>query len=130
MTPWVAADDSAGVKILPRIAVTALSIVALAFGLYLGLRPVTAPLTQVSPVVRELTVTCGIGFLPTVPPAGAGDLVTLPSEPGVALPRATYAEHCAGATSWRPYVAWGLTGLGIAGLAVILAARRVPPTAG
>jgi len=101
-----------------------LSVVLLVAGLLFGLRPISAQLTQISPVVKQLTVPCGVGFLPGAP-AASGDMIALDAEPGVVLPKRILAEHCDQAAGWWPYAAWALTGLGIAGLAVLFALGRV-----
>jgi hypothetical protein len=119
-------DHSSPVK-RSLLAVVGVAVVLLLGGLVCGLRPISAPITLVSPELREVSVTCGIGYLPGVPSGpgteGPGDTVRLASDPSVALPRAAYAEHCAEATGVWPYAAWGLTGLGVVGLSVLFAGR-------
>lgn len=98
--------------------------IVLAAGLVIGLIPVSTALTEISPQLRLVTISCGDGYLPARPPAGPGDLVELPAQPPVLLPGASYAEHCALAVGWRRYVSWILTVLGALGLAVCLARAR------
>jgi hypothetical protein len=118
-------NDSAGVKSSVRLIVVAVAAVALMAGMFIGLRPLSASLTQISPDVRVLTVSCGIGYLPGVP--DPADPVPLKSDPGVFLPHKTYAEHCALVTSWQPWVAWLLTAIGLGGMAVLFAGRKDRP---
>lgn len=112
---------------LSRVAVISVSALALLAGVFLGLAPVRATLTQISPELRLLHVTCGNGYLRVTPPERPDALVELPGEPGVFVPRATYDEHCAIAAGWRRYPAWGLTALGALGLALTFAAGRSTP---
>ncbi len=108
-----------------RLIVVAVAAVALLAGMFIGLRPLSASLTQISPDVRVLTVPCGIGYLPGVP--DPADPVPLKSDPGVFLPHKTYAEHCSLVTGWQPWVAWILTAIGLGGMAVLFAGRRDRP---
>jgi hypothetical protein len=100
------------------------SAIVLAAGLVIGLLPVSATLTEISPQLRLVTASCGDGYLPASPPVRPGDLVEQPAEPPVLLPRTSYAEHCTLAVGWRRYVSWILTVLGALGLAVCLADTR------
>jgi hypothetical protein len=111
--------------------IIAVSVLLLGAGVVLGFLPVRATLTQIVPELRLVTVSCGNGYLQATPPVQPGDLVALPGEAGVYLPRTTYAEHCGEAAGWRRYAAWGLTALGALGLAITFssagpATRRVP----
>jgi hypothetical protein len=110
------------VKPFVRIVVVAVAGLILVAGMFLGARPITTTLTVLSPEVREVTAPCGIGFLPGVPDRGAGDAAALPT--GALVPRRTYAEFCDIAAGWSPYLSWGLTAIGIVGLALIVAGRR------
>jgi hypothetical protein len=110
------------VKSSVQLVVVALGAVVLVIGAFFGLRPITAEVTQVSPEIRTLQLSCGIGYLPGVP--ATGDPVELPGEPGTFLPRANYAEHCDLAISYQPYLAWALTVLGLLGLALLYFGRR------
>jgi hypothetical protein len=114
----------------PRVAVIAVSALALLAGVLLGLFPIQASMTQISPELRRLSVSCGNGYLGTTPATYPGDVVELPGEPGVFLPRASYDTHCDEAVGWRRYAAWGLTALGALGLAVTVAGARTPAPAG
>jgi hypothetical protein len=98
----------------------------LAAGVVLGLLPVQASITQLQPELRLLSVSCGNGYLQTTPPVLRGNLVELPDERGVYLPKDSYAQQCANAVGWRKYGAWGLTGLGVLGLASTLAGAGSP----
>jgi len=109
-----------------RVAVIAVSVLLLVVGVVLGFLPVRATLTQIEPELRLLTVSCGNGYLQAAPPVQPGDLVGLPDEPGVLLPRASYAAHCAGSAGWKRYAAWGLTALGALGLAITYSGARTP----
>ena len=99
----------------------ALAGVAVVAGMFVGVQPLTASLTQITPDVRVLTVPCGIGYLPGV--HDSADPVPLKNDPGVALPHKVYADHCAEVTTWHPWVAWILTALGLGGLALIFVQR-------
>jgi len=110
------------VKSSVQLVVVALGAVVLVAGAFFGLRPISTEVTQVSPEIRTLQLSCGIGYLPGVP--SNGDPVQIPSEPGTLLPRATYADRCGMATSYQPYLAWGLTVLGLLGLALLYFGRR------
>ncbi|WP_028934225.1 hypothetical protein [Pseudonocardia spinosispora] len=105
-----------------------MSALVLVAGVVMGLLPVTASITQVKPQLRLLTAECGNGFLLTTPPVLPGDLVALPSERDVFLPRQTYADHCSDAVGVRRYASWGLTALGVLGLAVTLAGGSSAPS--
>jgi hypothetical protein len=109
-----------------RFLVIATSALMLGAGVVLGFLPVTATLTQITPHPRLVTVSCGNGYLRAIPPAQPGDLVALPGETGVYLPRGTYAAHCGQAAGWKPYAAWGLTALGALGLAIAFSAAGAP----
>jgi hypothetical protein len=109
-----------------RIAVIAISAVLLVVGVVLGFVPVKATLTEIAPELRLITVPCGNVYLRNIPPTQPGDLVALPGESGVYLPRASYVEHCSESVGWRRYAAWGLTALGALGLAITFAAARTP----
>ncbi|HEX4252707.1 MAG TPA: hypothetical protein VH008_32895 [Pseudonocardia sp.] len=113
-----------------RIAVIAVSAVLLVVGVVLGFIPVKATMTEIEPELRLLTVSCGNGFLQASPPLQAGDLVALPQNPVVYLPRADYATHCAEAAGWKRYAAWGLTAVGALGLAITFSAARTPSAPG
>jgi hypothetical protein len=128
-TDHAGCGDSSDMR-FSRIAVIGVSALALLAGVLLGLFPIQASIIQISPVVRELSVSCGNGYLATTPPVHPGDLVELPGEPGVYLPRASYQTHCGEAVGWRRYGAWGLTALGALGLAVTFAAARTPGSSG
>lgn len=95
--------------------------VVLVAGVVLGLLPVKATIVQLEPALRQLTVGCGNGYLTTTPPVQHGNLVELPGEPGVFLPKDNYADQCASAVGWHRYASWGLTALGVLGLAIALA---------
>lgn len=99
----------------------ALAGVALVAGMFFGLQPLTASLTQITPDVRVLNVPCGIGYLPGAP--DSADPVPLRGDPGVALPHKVYADHCSEVTGWHPWVAWILTAIGLGGIALIFAQR-------
>jgi len=109
-----------------RIAVITISGLLLVAGVVLGFLPVKATLTQIAPELRLITVPCGNVYLRNIPPTQPGDLVALPGEQGVYLPRASYVEHCSEAVGWRRYAAWGLTAIGALGLAITFAAARTP----
>jgi len=113
-----------------RIAVIAVSAVLLVMGVVLGFTPVKATMTEIEPDLRLLTVSCGNGFLQASPPLQPGDLVALPQDPVVYLPRADYATHCAEAAGWKRYAAWGLTAIGALGLAITFSASRTPSAPG
>ena len=108
-----------------RLIIVAVAAVALVAGMFVGLRPLTASLTQISPEVRVLTVPCGIGYLPGVP--DPADPVPLKSDPGISLPHKVYAEHCSLVTSYQPWLAWILTAFGLGGMAMLFAGRRDRP---
>lgn len=128
-TDHAGCSDSSGMR-FSRVAVIAVSALALLAGVLLGLFPIQASMIQISPVLRELSVACGNGYLATTPPVHPGDLVELPGEPGVYLPQASYQTHCGEAVGWRRYGAWSLTALGALGLAVTFAAARTPGSSG
>jgi hypothetical protein len=109
-----------------RIAVITISGLLLVAGVVLGFLPVKATLTEIAPELRLITVPCGNVYLRNIPPTQPGDLVALPGEQGVYLPRASYVEHCSEAVGWRRYAAWGLTALGALGLAITFSAARTP----
>jgi hypothetical protein len=109
-----------------RFTVVAVSVLLLGAGVVLGFLPVRATLTQIAPELRLVTVSCGNGYLQATPPTQPGDLVALPGESGVYLPRSTYVEHCGEAAGWRRYAAWALTALGALGLAITFSAARPP----
>jgi hypothetical protein len=109
-----------------RFTVVAVSVLLLGAGVVLGFLPVSATLTQIAPELRLVTVSCGNGYLQATPPTQPGDLVALPGESGVYLPRSTYVEHCGDAAGWRRYAAWALTALGALGLAITFSAVRTP----
>jgi uncharacterized membrane protein YgcG len=109
-----------------RIAVVTVSAVLLVAGVVLGFMPVKTQLTEIQPELRLLNVSCGNNFLRASLPALPGNLVALPEEPGVYLPRADYDAHCGAAAGWKRYVAWGLTALGALGLALTFSAARTP----
>jgi hypothetical protein len=115
---------------LSRVAVIALSVLALVAGAWLGLMPVKASMTQISPELRILSVSCGNGYLGAGLPVHPGDLVEIPGEHPVYLPKADYDTHCGDAVGWRRYAAWALTGLGALGLAMTLAAGRTSSSTG
>jgi hypothetical protein len=100
----------------------AVGAIVLVAGVWLGLTPVKASITQIKPELRLLSVSCGNGYLGVVPPVQHGNLVELPDEAGVFLPQATFDEHCSSAVGWRKYASWGLTGLGVLALAIAIAA--------
>lgn len=102
--------------------VVAVGAAILIVGAVIGLRPINTAITVVSPEIMDVTVSCGIGYLPGIPIAE--DPVPVKSAPGVLLPRAAYADHCDLVTSWQPFVAWGLTGVGLLGLALLFVGRR------
>ncbi len=102
--------------------VVAVAGLILVVGMFVGVRPISTTLTVLSPEVRELTAPCGIGFLPGVPGRAAADTAQLPT--GELVPRRTYAEFCDIAAGWSPYLSWGLTAIGIVGLALVFAGRR------
>lgn len=115
---------------LSRVAVIALSVLALVAGAWLGLMPIKASMTQISPELRILSVSCGNGYLGAGLAVHPGDLVEIPGEHAVYLPKADYDTHCGEAVGWRRYAAWALTGLGALGLAMTLAAARTPTSVG
>lgn len=115
-------------KVSRRVVAIAVSALVLVAGVVIGLLPVSASITQVKPQLRLLTAECGNGFLLTTPPVLPGDLVALPSERDVFLPRQAYVDHCADAVGWRRYAAWGLTAVGVLGLAVTLAGGGSAPS--
>jgi len=100
------------------------SAIVLAAGLVIGFVPVSTTLTEISPQLRLVPVSCGNGYLPASPSARPGDVVELPAQPPVLLPRTSYAQHCALAVGWRRFASWILTVLGALGLAVCLASAR------
>jgi hypothetical protein len=110
------------VKASVRFALVALGALVLIAGTFVGLRPITADITVVNPRIIEVAAPCGIGYIPGIP--GAADPVPLRTEPGVAVPRAAYDQHCDLAISWQPFAAWGLTTVGLLGLALLFASRR------
>lgn len=114
--------DSAGVTSWVRLALVVVGGLVLAAGVVVGLRPISADITLVNPRIVELAVPCGIGYIPGLP--GAQDPVPLRDEPGVAVPRAAYDQHCDMAVSWQPFAAWALTTVGLLGLALLFATRR------
>lgn len=105
-----------------RFALVALGALVLIAGTFVGLRPITADITVVSPQIIEVAAPCGIGYIPGIP--GSQDPVPLRGAPGVAVARGAYDQHCDLAVSWQPFVAWGLTTLGLLGLALLFAGRR------
>jgi hypothetical protein len=109
-----------------RIAVITISSLFLVAGVVLGFLPVSATLTEIAPELRLITVPCGNVYLRNIPPTQPGDLVALPGESGVYLPRASYVEHCSESVGWRRYAAWGLTAIGALGLAITFSAARTP----
>jgi hypothetical protein len=109
-----------------RIAVVTVSTVLLVAGVALGFMPVRTQLTEIQPELRLLNVSCGNNFLQASLPELPGNLVALPEEPGVYLPRADFDAHCGAAAGWKRYVAWGLTALGALGLALTFSAARTP----
>jgi len=109
-----------------RVAVIAVSVLLLVVGVVLGFMPVNATLTEIAPHMRLITVPCGNVYLRNIPPTQPGDLVALPGESGVYLPRASYVEHCSESVGWRRYAAWGLTAIGALGLAITFSAARTP----
>jgi hypothetical protein len=109
-----------------RIAVITISSLLLVAGVVLGFLPVSATLTEIAPQLRLITVPCGNVYLRNIPPTQPGDLVALPGESGVYLPRASYVEHCSESVGWRRYAAWGLTAIGALGLAITFSAARTP----
>jgi hypothetical protein len=109
-----------------RIAVVTISAVLLVAGVALGFMPVRTQLTEIQPELRLLNVSCGNNFLQASLPELPGNLVALPEEPGVYLPRADFDAHCGAAAGWKRYVAWGLTALGALGLALMFSAARTP----
>jgi hypothetical protein len=109
-----------------RIAVVAVSAVLLVAGVVLGFMPVRTQLTEIQPELRLLNVSCGNNFLRASPPELPGNVVALPEEPGVYLPRADFNAHCGAAAGWKRYVAWGLTAIGALGLALTFSAARTP----
>jgi hypothetical protein len=109
-----------------RIAVVTVSAVLLVAGVALGFMPVRTQLTEIQPELRLLNVSCGNNFLQASLPELPGNLVALPEEPGVYLPRADFDAHCGAAAGWKRYVAWGLTALGALGLALTFSAARTP----
>lgn len=111
---------------LSRVAVIAVSALALVAGVWLGLLPIKASMTMISPDLRLLTVSCGNGYLGAGLSVHPGDLVEIPGEHAVYLPKASYDAYCRDAVGWRRYGAWGLTGLGVLGLAMTLATARTP----
>lgn len=115
---------------LSRVAVIALSVLALVAGAWLGLMPIKASMTQISPELRILSVSCGNGYLGAGLAVHPGDLVEIPGEHAVYLPKVDYDTHCGEAVGWRRYAAWALTGLGALGLAMTLAGARPPTSAG
>jgi hypothetical protein len=121
--------DSAVMK-LSRVAVIALSVLALVAGAWLGLMPIKASMTQISPELRILSVSCGNGYLGAGLPVHPGNLVEIPGAHPVYLPKADYDTHCGDAVGWRRYAAWALTGLGALGLAMTLAAGRTSSSTG
>lgn len=105
-----------------RFALVGLWALVLIAGAFVGLRPIAADITVVNPRVIELAAPCGIGYIPGIP--GRQDPVPLRAAPGVAVPRAAYDQHCDLAISWQPFAAWGLTTVGLLGLALLFAGRR------
>jgi hypothetical protein len=100
----------------------AVGAIVLVAGVWLGLMPVKASITQIKPELRLLSVSCGNGYLGVVPPIQHGNLVELPDEAGVFLPQETFDQHCSSAVGWRKYASWALTGLGVLALAIAIAA--------
>lgn len=115
---------------LSRVAVIAVSVLALLAGGWLGLLPIKATMTQISPVLRQMSVSCGNGYLGSSLPVHPGGLVEIPGEHAVYLPKAAYDTHCGEAVGPRRYAAWGLTALGVLGLAMTFAAARTPASSG
>jgi hypothetical protein len=107
------------------VTMAAAAVVLLA-GVVLGLMPVTAQITQLQPELRLLSAACGNGYLQTTPQVRAGNLVELPDEPGVYLPKDSYAQQCSSTVGWRKYAAWGLTVLGVLALAFTFARNAAP----
>jgi hypothetical protein len=109
-----------------RIVLVIIALVLLAAGVVLGFTPARATLTEVAPELRQITVSCGNNLLRHTPAVLPGDLVALPDDPSVLVPRAGYQANCDVAVGWRRWTAWALTGLGVLILAVTLAAARTP----
>lgn len=104
-----------------RVTTMVVAAVALLAGVVIGFMPVKASITQLQPQLRLLSVACGNGYLQTTPPVLQGNLVQLSDEPGVYLPRDSYAQQCTNAVGWRRYGAWALTVVGVLGLAFTVA---------
>ena len=98
--------------------------VVLVTGIVIGLMPVKASITQLQPELRLLSVSCGNGYLQIPPPVVQGNLVQLPDEPGVYLTKDTFSQQCSSAVGWRKYAAWGLTAIGVLGLAIALSSAN------
>ncbi|HZZ47813.1 MAG TPA: hypothetical protein VFE65_13085 [Pseudonocardia sp.] len=113
---------------LAKVLTMAVGAIVLVAGVWLGLTPIKASITQIKPELRLLSVSCGNGYLGVVPPVQHGNLVELPDEAGVYLPQATFDQHCSSAVGWRKYASWGLTGLGVLALAIAIAASSAGST--
>lgn len=106
---------------LSRIALILVSFVALGVGVWLGLTPIRAQMTAISPDLRRLDVSCGNGYLGESPRVQAGDAIEPPGEPGVLVRVSDYRAYCDPAVGQRRLGSWALTALGALGLAITLA---------
>ena len=113
-----------------RIVIIVLSLVLLVAGVVLGFTPARATLTEVAPQLRQIDVHCGNSYLRHTPPVQAGDLVALPEDAGVLVPRAGFVANCDAAVGWHRWAAWALTVLGVLGLAITFAVGRTPKLPG
>lgn len=101
-----------------------LAAIGLTAGVFVGLSQIYTQVTTVVPPNTQVRASCGIYYAPGVPALRNTDPVPLPTNSKVLVPRAPYTEKCARATSWQPYVAWAITGLGLLGFTVIWVVRR------
>lgn len=106
---------------LSRIALILVSFAALGVGVWLGLTPIRAQMTAISPDLRRLDVSCGNGYLGESPRVLPGDAIEPPGERGVLVRVSDYRAYCDPAVGQRRLGSWALTALGALGLAITLA---------
>ncbi|HEY9414578.1 MAG TPA: thioredoxin domain-containing protein [Pseudonocardia sp.] len=109
---------------LVQFTVVILAAIGITGGVFLGLSQIVTQVTTVGPSASHVQASCGLYYMPAIPSLSNADPVPLLTNPKILLPRAEYTEQCDRATSWQPYVAWALTGVGLVGLVVIFVARR------
>lgn len=109
---------------LIQFAVVVLGALVLISAVFLGMTPIRAQVTTVTPPGGQVQASCGFHYLPAVPALPDMDPVPLPTDRKVLVGRAEYTARCDEATTWQPYAAWGLTVLGLLGFVVLVIARR------